>query len=108
LTRADTSNQTNLLVERKIRLITEDLLPNYASRLYKIRWDNALSIADFILSLKTEINLSNHQIKNNIMVLTSLSHFLRNEKQSKKMTREDVLSFLDKICTDNGATSGDK
>ena len=97
VTRADTNDQTNLLVERKISLITEDLLPNYADRLYKIRLDNALSIADFILSLKTEINLSNYHIKNNIMVLTLLSHFHKNEKSFKKMTREDILSFLDRV-----------
>ena len=97
VTKADINNQTNLLVERKISLITEDLPPNYTSRLYKIRRDNALSIADFILSLKTEINLSNHHIKNNIMALTSLSHFHKNEKSFTKMAREDILSFLDKV-----------
>jgi hypothetical protein len=61
VTRADTNDQTNLLVERKISLITEDLLPNYADRLYKIRLDNALSIADFILSLKTLVFKNRNQ-----------------------------------------------
>jgi hypothetical protein len=31
------------------------------------------------------------------MVLTLLSHFHKNEKPFKKMTREDILSFLDKV-----------
>jgi hypothetical protein len=62
--------------------------------------DNALSIADFILSLKTEINLSNHHIKNNIMALTLLSHFHKNEKSFKTSdlwTEKNDLLFL-KYC----------
>ena len=54
---------------------------------------NAMAIIDFILSLKTEINLSSHHIKNNIMVLTLLSQFIKT-KNRKKMTRDDVLSHL--------------
>lgn len=84
-TRAD-YKQIDSLLERKI-----------ANRLYNILRGNALSIADFILSLKTEINPSNNHIKNNIMMLTSLSHFHKNIKSFKEMTREDVLAFLDGV-----------
>jgi hypothetical protein len=97
VTGLDANNQIDSLIERKINLTTGDLLPSYAGRLYKIRCDNALSITDFILSLKTEINLSNHHIKNNIMVLTLLSRFHKNEKSFREMTREDILSFLDGV-----------
>ena len=85
------------LLERKVGFITEGLTRQYAERLYKMRRDNTLDIIDFISSMKTEINLSANHIKNNIMVLTLLSQFHNNEKSFKQMTREDVLSYLDRL-----------
>ncbi|HEY7078400.1 MAG TPA: hypothetical protein VH500_01785 [Nitrososphaeraceae archaeon] len=89
--------QINSILEIKINHITKDLSPNYANRLTSTLGDNALSIADFILSLKTEINLSNNHIRNNIMVLTLLSRFHNDLKSFKEMTREDVIAFLDGV-----------
>jgi hypothetical protein len=68
------------LFERKVSLITEGLTSSYANRLYKIPRDNAMAIIDFIMSMKTEINLSANHIKNNIMALTLLSQFHYNKK----------------------------
>jgi len=96
ITRVD-YNQIDSLLEKKISLITEDLLPNYTDRLYSIGGDNARSVVDFVLSLKTEINLSVYHLKNNIMVLTLLSRFHKNIKSFREMRREDVLSFLDGV-----------
>ncbi len=84
------------LLERKVSLIAEGLEPNYANRLYKIPKENAIAIIDFISSMKTEINLSASHIKNNIMALTLLSQFHNNKKSFKEMTREDILSYLDR------------
>jgi hypothetical protein len=85
-------------LERKIRVVTEGLSHQYSDRLYnKTQKENAMAIIDFILSLKTEINLSSHHIKNNIMVLTLLSQFHKNEKSFKVMTRKDILSYLDRL-----------
>lgn len=86
--------QIDSLLERKIILITTGLSSNYADRLYRTLGDNALSIVNFIFSLKTEINLSNHHLKNNIMVLTLLSSFHSDIKSFKEMTREDIIAFL--------------
>ena len=85
------------LLERKVGLTTEGLTRQYAERLYKIRTDNGLAIVDFISSMKTEINPSLNHIKNNVMILTLLSQFHNNEKPFKQMTREDILSYLDKL-----------
>jgi len=61
-------------LERKIRVVTEGLSHQYSDRLYnKTQKENAMAIIDFILSLKTEINLSSHHIKNNIMALTVIT-----------------------------------
>jgi integrase/recombinase XerD len=85
-------------LERKISLVTEGLSHQYTDRLSnRIPKENALHIIDFILSMKTEINLSNHHIKNNIMALSLLSQFHKNEKSFKVMTREDILSYLDRL-----------
>jgi hypothetical protein len=97
ITTTDTAYNIDSFLERKIGLITEGLSRQYTDRLYKIRRDNALAIADFISSMKTEINLSYNHIKNHIMILTLLSQFHNNEKSFKQMTREDILSYLDKL-----------
>ena len=63
-----------ILLRRKIRLVTAGLSHQYSDHLYnKTQKENAMAIIDFILSMKTEINLSSHHIKNNIMALTVIT-----------------------------------
>jgi hypothetical protein len=50
--------------ERKIDLITEGLEPLYAKALGNILKENALAIADFILNINIEINLSDNYKRN--------------------------------------------
>jgi len=57
--------------------------------------ENALTICDYISSLKSEINPSNHYRKDTIMLLCNISTFFKNAKLFKEITREDLLSFLD-------------
>jgi hypothetical protein len=85
------------MFDMQIDLITKGLPPAYADRLCNIPRDNALAIIDFILSLRTEINLSNHHIMNNIMALTSLSKYHNNKKSFREMTRVDILSYLNRF-----------
>jgi site-specific recombinase XerD len=91
------ADNTDSSLERKISLITEGLSPQFADRLCKIRRDNSAAIVDFVLSMKTEINLSYNHIKNNIVVLTLLSQFHNNEKSFRQMTREEILSYLGRL-----------
>jgi integrase len=97
VTTTSTGYDRDPLLERNVGLITEGLTRQYAGRLYKTHRDNTLAIVDFISSMKTEINPSLNHIKNNIIVLTSLSQFHNNEKSFKQMTKEDILSYLDKL-----------
>ena len=90
-------NHVDYILERQINLITEGLPPAYADRLYRISRDNALSIIDFILSMKIEINLSIHHIMNNITALRLLSNFHNNKKSFREMTRDDILSYLNRL-----------
>lgn len=105
---AATAANTDSLFDRKIDLITEGIAPFFASKLRELSKDNALTIIDYILSMKNEINLSDNYRKLNIYALYSLSKFLKNKKTYKELTRDDVLQFLDSLrkpehqtlCTD--------
>jgi hypothetical protein len=97
ITRNASDRDVYSVLERKVNLITEGLPSAYSNRLYKIRGDNALDIANFILFMKTEINLSNHHAMNNIMALTLLSNFHNNKKSFIEMTRDDILLYLNRL-----------
>jgi integrase/recombinase XerD len=81
--------------EIKIDRITEGLEPLYGKALENILKENALAIADFILNINIEINLSDNYKRNYIRVLTQLSKFYYDKKSFKEMLREDILLFLD-------------
>jgi hypothetical protein len=61
--------------------------------------ENALTIAKFVISMKTEVNLSDHYRGDLIMVLSKLSTYIsstkNNAKPFKMMTRQDIIAFLD-------------
>jgi hypothetical protein len=59
---------------------------------------NALTICDYIFSLRSEINPSDNYRRDVIKLLCNLSMFFFNKndaKSFKELTREDLLSFLD-------------
>jgi integrase len=85
------------LFDRKIDLITEGIVPYFASRLRELSKNNALTIIDYVLSMKNEINLSDGYRKLNIYVLHRISKFFNNRKLYKEFTREDVLQYLDSL-----------
>jgi integrase/recombinase XerD len=87
------SNDT--LFERKIGFVTEGLQPFFVSRLKELPQENALTIVDYIISMKNEINLSDNYRKLNIYTLYRMSKFLNNKKTYKEFTREDLLQYLD-------------
>jgi integrase len=87
------SNDT--LFERKIGFVTEGLQPFFVSRLKEMPEENALTIVDYIISMKNEINLSDNYRKLNIYTLYRMSKFLNNKKSYKEFTREDLLQYLD-------------
>ena len=107
-----TANATTTTT-KKIENATEGLSPNCFRRLHNIIMsssssssssssagkENALTICDYISSMKSEINLSDHYRKDIIILLCNLSTFFNNNnnnaKPFKEVTREDLLSFLD-------------
>jgi hypothetical protein len=80
--------------ERKIEDVTSDLLPSFQKILYKISKENAWIIANYIISMRTEINLADNYRLNIIKELANFSIFCNN-KSFKQVTRDDLISFLD-------------
>jgi hypothetical protein len=90
-----TTIESDIIFERKIKLVTEGLFELYFKLLSSMSPPiNALAIANFIISLNTEINpTANHRMAA-IEALQMLSRHHNNNKLFKDMTREDVISFL--------------
>jgi hypothetical protein len=61
--------------------------------------ENAISIAKYVASMKTEINLSNHYREDLIAVLYKLSSYINcrrnNAKPFRLVTKQDIIAFLD-------------
>jgi endonuclease III-like uncharacterized protein len=87
------------MIKRKIENATEGLSSNCFNHLFDMilpgSKENALTICDYISSIKSEINPSDHYRKSTILLLCNLSIFFKNAKSFKEITREDLLSFLD-------------
>jgi integrase/recombinase XerD len=85
-------------VKRKIEYVVEGLpsrcLEHLCNRVLPGSKENVLIICDYISSLKSEINPSNNYRKDTIILLCKFSIFLKN-KTFNRVTRNDVLSFLD-------------
>jgi hypothetical protein len=89
------NNNRPLFFERKIDEVTASLRPEYSRLLYSLTVQNALFIADYILSMKTEINLSDNHREGVIKLLCNISKYHKNKKSFKTMTRNDIISFLE-------------
>ncbi len=91
------SSESDIVFNSKIRLASEGLASFYEKMLTeRTSKENTLIIVNYILRLKTEINLSLNYKRMNIAVLTYLCDFLC-QKNIKQMKREDIISFLDSL-----------
>ena len=101
----DGNNENNdnnhlALLERKISLATEgftthkfcELVLKDRTRLSK---ENALTICEYIMAMKREINPRLSYKKYTIQFLSELSRAIGIEKKFIDMTRDDVLCYLD-------------
>ena len=81
-TTATNPSMESLSLSDKVTATTEGLLPNYFRHLHdKVLCagskgkENAMTICDYVSSLKSEINPSDHYIRDTIMLLCNLSTF---------------------------------
>ena len=84
---------------RKIENITQGLA-SYCfnmlhNRVLPHNRDNAMTICEYISSMKHELNLSDNYREDVIMLLSRFSIFFKNAMVFKQITREDLLSFID-------------
>src|SRR5215831_18500781 len=79
------------IVNGKIDFATEVI---YKDLTQNISSENALNIAEYILAMKTETNLSDMYRTTIIQTLSILSRFSRN-KSFTHMTRDEILVYLD-------------
>jgi hypothetical protein len=87
----------NSLFDQRLSNALDGLEPYYLDHLKnRISRENALTIIDYILSMKVETNLSTNHRRGIITSLKLVSEFLGN-KPFKEITREDIITFLDSI-----------
>ena len=85
------------LLEKKIILATEGFMRFSESTLRdKLSKENALTVSDYIIAMKREINPRLSYKKTTIQIIVELSKTIGIAKNFGDMTRDDVLSYLDK------------
>ena len=94
---------THFLIGR-LRMLQRDLNQTVINQFYKISQDNALTIANYIFSMRSEINPADKYRRDNIVLLARFSIFHDN-KAFKQIIRDDVLSFLHSLQKSEEAES---
>ncbi|MFZ0514412.1 MAG: hypothetical protein WAM14_22600 [Candidatus Nitrosopolaris sp.] len=90
----DNQGQGDPLFDSKIDNITSGLRREYSRGLYEISKENTLTIADYILAMRTETNLSDHYRMDLIKFLYTFSKY-NNNKSFSTITRNDIICFLE-------------
>src|SRR5919197_1348947 len=90
-----------IVLEKKINLALEDFNTDKFYELIlrdrnRLSNENALTICDYVITMKREINPRLNSKKYTIQFLAELSKTVGIEKKFIDMTREDVLLYLDK------------
>ena len=73
------TNNSSLFLDRKNRRVTAGLRRGYSRLLYNISDENAQFILDYILVMKTEVNLSHSYRKDLLNLLTMFSKYTNNK-----------------------------
>src|SRR5574341_901741 len=84
----------DLDIERKIDIATEGLQNHLKHKLQSIHFQQAFTITKYIVSMRSETNLSDNYRRLVIIVLSGLSKY-HNNKPFSQMTKNDILAFLD-------------
>jgi hypothetical protein len=90
---ASTADARHALFKDEITQLTSGLPNRYLKAIQNIPLANALTIADYIQSMKIEINLSDHYKRDLISLLCKLSKYTFH-RLYKDLKREDISAFL--------------
>jgi integrase len=88
--------EDNPLFDQKIENVTKGLKSGCKKILQRISKKNAAIIANYLISMQTEINPSDHYKKHVIILLCKFSQSNDN-KPFEQITREEVITFLDRL-----------
>src|SRR5919109_803710 len=77
--KVDDSYSFSPILERKLQNITDGIRPAFLNMLYTVSEVNASIIAEYISTMKTEINLSSNYKQDPIMALCRLSKHCHNK-----------------------------
>jgi integrase len=99
LTASASSKDEDVLLERKVTLATEgfttkasELILRDRNRLSK---ENAMTVCNYIIAMKREINPRLSYIRYTLQILSELSKTVGIAKKFKDLIKDDVLSYLD-------------
>ena len=88
------------ILERKIIITTEGFTRKFPELILKDRnrlsKENAMTVYDYIIVMKREINPRYNYVRYTIQFLSELSRTVGINKKFIDMTRDDILSYLDK------------
>jgi integrase len=84
-------------LEHKIENIIDGLRQGFLKLLHDISPENATIIVEYILAMKTEINLSDHYRQDNIIALCELSKYFDNKPFKSITNRDIIIAFLDRF-----------
>ena len=94
-----TLDETERKIQNTVEGLPSECFHFLHDRVLSASRENAITICDYISSLKSEINPSDSYRDNTVTLLCKFSVFFKNanakSKRFKEITREDVLSFLD-------------
>jgi integrase/recombinase XerD len=90
-------NNDDALFDIKVNNVTEGMIPYFVKTLKGLPYENSLMIANFVMSLNTEINPSTNYRTTIIDTLCKLSKFHTdvNERSFQNFNRQDLVNFLD-------------
>ncbi len=89
-----TNNET-ILIPNEINEVTHDLANELKRKLSTLtNQDNALTIANYLIYMKNEVNLSENYRISLIRALVKLSKYNKPNKNFNDITRDDFLAFL--------------
>jgi hypothetical protein len=91
------NNADDALFDRKIETASEGLTPYYCKRFYKIPLvENSVTLANYILSMKSEINPSDNYRREVIEKISGVS-ICFGRTLFTDITRKQILNFLDAV-----------
>jgi len=97
--RENTGDTNDAMFERKIEFATQGLNLYCFNWLYgkvaKFSKQNAMTIVDYIMSMKSETNPSDYYRRDIIILLCKFSIFFNNQKSFNSFSRDDIILFLD-------------